>query len=155
MRFDRILTTLFPEKADNSISGLKITVYVFAGIVILSTVRSLIHIFAADGGAGSIAGIDLTVSGADGIVFAFALWGSAQLILAGIQWLVLLRYRALLPLMYLFLIVEILLRILIGRLKPIQLEATPPGAIGNFILLPIAVIMLIMCFVEHDRQGTL
>lgn len=155
MRFDRILTTLFPEKADNSISGLKITVYVFAGIVILSTVRSLIHIFAADGGAGSIAGIDLTVSGADGIVFAFALWGSAQLILAGIQWLVLLRYRALLPLMYLFLIVEIFLRILIGRLKPIQLEATPPGAIGNFILLPIAVIMLIMCFVEHDRQGTL
>ena len=155
MRFDRILTTLFPEKADNSISGLKITVYVFAGIVILSTVRSLIHIFAADGGAGSIAGIDLTVLGADGIVFAFALWGSAQLILAGIQWLVLLRYRALLPLMYLFLIVEIFLRILIGRLKPIQLEATPPGAIGNFILLPIAVIMLIMCFVEHDRQGTL
>ena len=155
MRFDRILTTLFPEKADNSISGLKITVYVFAGIVILSTVRSLIHIFAADGGAGSIAGIDLTVSGADGIVFAFALWGSAQLILAGLQWLVLLRYRALLPLMYLFLIVEIFLRILIGRLKPIQLEATPPGAIGNFILLPIAVIMLIMCFVENDRQGTL
>ena len=48
-------------------------------------VRSCTHIFSSDGGAGSIAGMDLTVAGADGIIFAFALWGSSQLLFAIMQ----------------------------------------------------------------------
>jgi len=35
---------------------------------------------APDGGAGSITGMDISVAGARGIIFAFALWESAQLI---------------------------------------------------------------------------
>jgi len=54
-------------------------------------VRSLIHIFSSDGGAGSIAGMNLAVSGADQVIFAFALWGGAQLVYAILQWVVLLR----------------------------------------------------------------
>lgn len=149
MRFDRILQTLFPQKADNSISGLKITVYIYAGIVILSTIRSLIHILAPDGGAGSIAGMDLTGIGADGIIFAFGLWGSSQLIFAGLQWLVLVRYRSLIPLMYVFIIIEVLLRMIVGRLKPVSFVGTPPGALGNIILLPLALFMLFLCFVHR------
>ena len=148
MRFDRILQTLFPKKADNSISGLKITVYIFAGIVIISTIRSLIHILAPDGGAGSIAGMDLTGTGADGIIFAFGLWGSSQLLFAGFQLLILFRYRCLIPLMYLFIIFEVLLRVLVGRLKPVSFVGTPPGALGNIILLPLALFMLFLCLVD-------
>lgn len=77
-----IFEILLPAKADNTIRGMKFPVYVFALIAIISTVRSLIHLLAPDGGAGSIAGMDLSVAGASGIIFAFALWGSSQLIYA-------------------------------------------------------------------------
>jgi hypothetical protein len=133
---------LLPAKVDNTIRGSKIPFYVFALYTIISTVRSCIHLLSPDGGAGSIAGMDLSVAGADGIIFAFALWGSSQLLFAIIQLLVVIRYRSLVPLMYLMLILEVLLRELVGHMKPVIFAHTPPGAIGNQIVLPLAVLML-------------
>jgi hypothetical protein len=115
---------------------------VFTVIAIISAVRSCIHLFAPDGGAGSIAGMDLSVAGADGIVFAFALWGSAQLIYALIQLVVAFRYRSLVPLMYVLLILEALLRMLAGHMKPVAFAHTPPGAIANYVTLPLGAFML-------------
>jgi hypothetical protein len=139
-----ITARLLPATADNSIRGMKLPVYVFTVIAVISTVRSLIHVFAADGGAGSIAGMDLSVAGASGIVFAFALWGSAQLVYALIQLAVAFRYRSLVPAMYLLLFVETLLRMLIGHMKPVTFAHTPPGAIGNYVMLPLSVLMLVL-----------
>jgi hypothetical protein len=141
-----IFSILLPEKADNSVRGMKLPVVVFALITFISLVRSCIHLLAADGGAGSIAGMDLAVTGASGIIFAFALWGSAQLIYALIQLVVVWRYRSLVPLMYVLLILETLLRELVGRIKPVTFAHTPPGAIGNIVYLPLAVVMLALCF---------
>jgi len=138
------LARLLPERADNTVSGTKLPLYIFTLIAIVSAVRSCIHLLAPDGGAGSIAGMDLSVAGADGIVFAFALWGSSQLIYALIQLLVAFRYRSLVPLMYVLLIVETLLRELVGRMKPVTFAHTPPGAIGNYVVLPLAVVMLVL-----------
>ncbi len=138
----KVLEILLPPQVDNTILGTKIPFYLFAIYAILSTVRSVIHLLAPDGGAGSIAGIDLSVAGAEGIIFAFALWGSSQLLFALMQLLVVIRYRSLVPLMYVMLILEILLRELVGRMKPVTFAHTPPGAIGNQLLLPVAVIML-------------
>lgn len=69
--------------------------------------------------------MDLTVSGAGGIVFAFALWGSSQLLLALVQVAVAFRYRSLVPAMYLLLALEILLRMLVGAMKPVSFAHTP------------------------------
>ncbi len=140
----QILATLLPLPADNTIRGMKLPVYLFTLIALVSTVRSCIHLLAPDGGAGSIAGMDLAVAGAEGIVFAFALWGSAQLIYALIQLLVAFRYRALIPLMYVLLIFETLLRELVGRMRPVAFAHTPPGAIANFVILPLALVMLVL-----------
>jgi hypothetical protein len=145
-------SVLLPACADNAASGPKLPVYVFTLIAIVSTVRSCIHILAPDGGAGSIAGMDLSVAGAGGIVFAFALWGSAQLVYAFVQLAVAFRYRSLVPFMYVLLIVETLLRMLVGRLKPVQFAHTPPGAIGNWVILPVAVGMLVMALIEGERD---
>ena len=71
-----LFSVLLPATADNNIQGMKLPVYVFAVLAVISTVRSCIHLLAPDGGAGSIAGMDLSVAGANGIIFAFALWGS-------------------------------------------------------------------------------
>lgn len=133
---------LLPAKIDNTIHGTKIPFFVFALYALISTVRSCIHLLSPDGGAGTIAGMDLSVAGADGIIFAFALWGSSQLLFALIQLLVVFRYRSLVPLMYLMLILEVLLRELVGHMKPVTFAHTPPGAIGNQLILPLAVLML-------------
>lgn len=140
----RILEIILPQKIDNSLKGSKLPFFVFAIYAVISTGRSLIHLLATDGGAGSIAGMDLSVTGAQGIIFAFALWGSSQLILAMVQIIVVLRYRALVPLMYCLLIIETLLRQLVGYLKPVSFAHTPPGAVGNKIILPLALLMLLM-----------
>ena len=140
------MSTFLPAKADNTIRGMKLPVYVFALIAIISTVRSFIHLLAPDGGAGSIAGMDLSVTGASGIIFAFALWGSAQLIYAFIQLVVLFRYRSLVPLMYVLLILETLLRVLVGQMKPVTFAHTPPSAIQNYIYLPLAAVMVVLSF---------
>src|SRR5208283_5949902 len=86
---------------------------------------------------------DLSVAGANGIVFAFALWGSAQLIYALIQLVVAFRYGSLVPFLYLLLILETLLRVLVGHMKPVTFQHTPPGAIGNYVTLPLAALMLV------------
>jgi hypothetical protein len=139
------MAVLLPTQVDNTIRGGKVPVAVFAVLAAISLVRSCIHVFAPDGGAGSIAGMDLSVAGASGIVFAFGLWGSAQLIYALVQLTVVIRYRSLVPAMYLLLFVEILLRMLVGRLKPVTFAHTPPGAIGNYVLLPLSLLMVAWC----------
>jgi len=146
------LSILFPKTASNEIRGWKLPVYVFILLAVVSTVRSCIHLFSADGGAGSIAGMDLSVQGANGIIFAFALWGSAQLVYAIFQLLVAFRYRALIPFMYLLLIVETLLRMLVGKMRPVSFAHTPPGAIGNYVILPAAVILLVIMLWSADRD---
>lgn len=138
----KVFKILFPQRAENKISGVKFPVYIFTLIAIVGTIRSCIHLLSPDGGAGSIAGMDLSVSGADEVIFAFALWGSAQLIYALIQLLVAFRYKSLIPFMYLLLIAETLLRMLAGYMKPVEFSSTPPGAFGNYVILPLAALML-------------
>ena len=138
-----IFETLLPAKIDNVIRGTKIPFYIFALYAIISTVRSCIHLLSPDGGAGTIAGLDLSVAGADGIIFSFALWGSSQLLFALMQLLAVIRYRSLIPFMWLMLALEVLLRELVGAMKPVTFANTPPGAIGNQIILPLALLMVV------------
>jgi len=147
------LSALLPASADNTVPGMKLPVYVFALIAVVSTVRSLIHLLAPDGGAGSIAGMNLNVAGANGIIFAFALWGSSQLIYALVQLAVAIRYRSLIPFMYVLLILEALLRMLVGRMKPVVFAHTPPGAIGNWVILLLAAVMLLLSLRREDAAA--
>ena len=137
-----ILEILLPAKADNTLRGSKWPLYLFILVAVIGAVRSCIHIFSPDGGAGSIAGMDMAVTGANEVIFAFALWGSAQLIYALLQWLVILRYRSLVPLMWLVQFLETLGRMLVGRIKPVTFAHTPPGAYQNYIYLALAALML-------------
>jgi hypothetical protein len=108
-----------------------------------------IHIFSADfvltdAGAGNIAGMDLTGTGANEIVFAFTLWGAEQLIYSLIQWMVIFRYRSLVALMWVVHLMEIQGRVLAGYLKPVTFSHTPPGVFGNYIYLILSIFMLIL-----------
>ena len=54
--------------------------------------------------------------------------------------------------MYVLLIVETLLRQLVGHMKPVTFAHTPPGAIGNYVVLPVASLML-MLSLWRRREG--
>ncbi len=76
--------------------GMPVAWMVVLGLGLLNLFRGSIHLFADDGGAGRIAGIDLTHS-REVIVFLFAVMGVGQLVTALIDFAVALRFRALVP----------------------------------------------------------
>lgn len=63
-----LIETMLPAIADNVFRGSKLPFYALALIATIGTVRSGIRLFAPDGGAGSIAGMDLAVADAEGII---------------------------------------------------------------------------------------
>lgn len=109
-------------------------------LTIVGTVRSLIHIARHDGGAASIAGLDVEVEGGQNLVAIFAQWGLVQLLSAAISWIVVVRYRGLIPLILLTSLIENVGRIAIGRAKPLKVEKPPPGAYGSRIIAPILLV---------------
>lgn len=144
------MNSIFPTTADNNYRGNRIAPWVLLAFVVLFFVRSLIHVFKADGGANSIASI-ITFSGSpdpDQVIYLlFALWGGQQLVTAFIMAIVLWRYRSLVPLMFLVMIIEQLTRIGAGMLKPLSADFyahTPPGVTANVPILIIAVVMLVL-----------
>lgn len=52
---------IFPKQVDNNFHGYRIAATVFFLVTLFTLVRSCIHIFAPDGGASSIAGINTSV----------------------------------------------------------------------------------------------
>lgn len=138
---------LLPDTIDNQQRGHPLALWLFYLATVVTVGRSLAHIFLADGGAQSIATIPLdqfTPAGAASIVSMFAYWGLSQLLLAVIMMLVALRYRSMIPLMYVLILLEYGGRIAIALIKPLALTGTPPGAVGNLIFIALAAAGLVL-----------
>lgn len=120
------------------------------------TVRSCIHLLAPDGGAHSIATIDLSVAGGSNIVALFGQWGASQLLLAGLLWVLVLRWRGLVPLVLAVFVAEPCLRGFAGHLKPLTTMGTAPGAALNWVVLPVlaGLLWLSLCPARRGAQGS-
>lgn len=154
MKNERI--KILPKTIDNVYKGNPISKYVFLLLTVITIVRSLIHIFAADGGAQSIATIPLdsyTSAGAATVIMMFSLWGVEQLLMSIVYSVVYLRYKSLIPAMYVLLIIEYIMRIIIGTMKPIVTAGTAPGGIGNYILVPLCAIMLLLSLIKSKKYS--
>ena len=137
-------TNILPAIIDNTYRGRKIALYFFYLITAITVGRSLIHTFANDGGAQSIATIPLdsySVQASQTVILIFALWGLSQLIMGVFYVIVALRYKSLIPLMYIFIAFEYVMRLVLGMIKPMVTEGTAPGGVANFILIPLAIIL--------------
>jgi hypothetical protein len=155
-----MLNLLLPREVDNRYEGNKLALLAFIPLVGVTIARSLIHIFRADGGAQSIATIPLdsyAPAAASAVITVFGLWGLSQLLLGLLYLVVLLRYRALVPLMYLTMLIEYLGRIGIGLLKPLETLQRPPGARLNLAMVALATLMLTLSLRQssptHKDQG--
>ena len=114
--------------------------------------RSAIHLFASDGGANSIAGIDIDVEGGDNIIAIFHQWGAIQLILAVFVLLLLLRYPGFTPLILLTLALDPIMRAVAGQIKPITTEGTPPGESLNWIAFYLLVALFVASIMESGSR---
>jgi len=114
----------------------------------LMTCRSLIHMFKRDGGAQSIASIDCTVAGGSNIIAMFAQWGASQMVLAVTIWLVIIRYRGLIPLMLSVCLLEHFLRLVAGKLKPLSTAKEPPGKRYRGLMILYIVVLLAASLVD-------
>jgi hypothetical protein len=148
-----LLKKLLPEKAENAYKGYKVAEITFLIITIVTVIRSLIHFLAPDGGAESIATIDLNVEGGSIIVGIFALWGVSQLLIGIVYLIVYFRYKSLIPFMYLLIIIEYIMRILVGIMKPIETVGIAPGAVANYIIIPLAIAMFFLSFLQPKRDN--
>ncbi|AZQ60788.1 hypothetical protein EI427_00745 [Flammeovirga pectinis] len=138
---------LFPKTIDNSYRGNKLPLYFFYLLATVTIGRSLAHMFLADGGAQSIATIPLdsySKEASDVVIHIFSEWGLTQLMFGILYGVVLWRYKTLIPLMYLFIFIEYSGRLFLTVYKPIVLEGTAPGGILNYVMIPVALIMLFL-----------
>lgn len=100
--------------------------------------RGSTPLFTADGGAERIAGIDLSQHGAV-ILTLFATMGLAQLLMAGIDFAVAFRLRALVPAWLVYpLLQHIGAGIILWWWRPLPVDA--PGKFGPFVLVPLTAI---------------
>lgn len=153
----KVMNIVFPHTIDNNYKGLKIALYVFYVLTLVTLWRSQHHLFAADGGAMSIASIPLDTFTSDGemaVIGIFSLWGLSQLIIGFINLVVAIRYRSLVPFMYLLMFFEYMIRTFyISNFKPIPTLETAPGAIGNIILIIIVPILFTLSII--NKKGKL
>lgn len=132
---------LLPDQHDEY-RGTKASFWFLAALNVLITVRSLIHMLADDGGANSIAGLDVDGAQGDNLISVFSTWGLSQLLLALATWAVIARYRLLVPLMLALNLFDWAGRLVLTEWKPLVASDAAPGEIGNYIFTPLCAIAL-------------
>ena len=128
MKFD--IKKLLPDNP-TKFEGFRAVRIVTAIYLLVMVVRSCIHLFAADGGAQSIAGIDTSVEGGNNIIAIFHQWGAIQLILAVLLLVLFFRYPGFTPLILLTLALDPVMRFIAGQMMSLTSTGTPPGEALN------------------------
>ena len=128
MKFD--IKKVFPNNPSRY-EGFRIIRLITALYMSVMVARSCIHLFASDGGAQSIAGIDVSVEGGNNIIAIFHQWGAIQLILAVFLFVLFFRYPGFTPLILLTLALDPVLRFVAGQQMSLTTTGTPPGEALN------------------------
>ena len=144
LKFGKIL-----PKDPSTLNGHRSIRVVTAFFLLIALIRSCIHMFSADGGANSIAGIDISVEGGNNIVAIFHQWGAIQLILATLLLILFFRYPGLTPVIVLTLAIDPIMRAISGQIAPLTAEGTPPGEALNWPVFVLLAALFVASLVER------
>ena len=100
---------ILPKIADNNFQGHRFALWGFILFTLLMSWRAIIHMLFEQYGFHQIANFQVISGDPDPMLLIyrfFSLWGFAQLIFCIVCWVVILKYRALIPLMYLLWLFE-------------------------------------------------
>ena len=123
--------------------------YATIPLLLIVVARSLIHLFTADGGAQSIAGIDTSVEGGNNIIALFHQWGAIQLLLAILLVVLFFRYKGFTSLVLLSLALDPILREVAGMQMKVTAVGTPPGAALNAPVLLALSLLFVFSLMER------
>ena len=141
-----MLARLLPRVADNHFPGRRLGLWLFA-LMVLKIAMGLNVMANTQSVAEAADGIPVQSFGAaagTAFLFTFAAWGLCQLVLGLASLVVLLRYRSLVPLAFLALLLEQVGRMLLRQHWPIERVGTPPGTYINIALVGIMVLGIIL-----------
>lgn len=130
-----MLSRILPARIDNRYRGHPVGLWLFVPIAFQKVMMSLIHLFRADGGAQSLSAIPLDTypaSAVQNVVGLFARMGLEQLLLAALLVLVLFKYRAMIPLMYVVIVVNFFASRFVSDFKPLIRAGT--SSVGTPLL---------------------
>ena len=147
MKFD--IKKLLPNNP-TKFEGFRAVRIVTAIYLLVMVVRSCIHLFAADGGAQSIAGIDTSVEGGNNIIAIFHQWGAIQLILAVLLFVLFFRYPGFTPLILLTLVLDPVMRFIAGQMMSLTSTGTPPGEALNGAAFCLLALLLIASLIKKN-----
>lgn len=140
-----MISTLLPQRIDNSYRGHKLALWLFAFVLAVKIFQSLAVIFNGRFTLTAADGIPLdsySAASAQTIVAVWALLAIVRLIVYLVGVLVLIRYRSAVPLMLVVLIFEHLTRQLLLHFIPIVRIGTPPGPVIHLIMFALTVASL-------------
>ena len=152
---------LFPSDLNNQYKGSKFVQYGLYPIFAIYIFRSLVHFLAENSGLVGIASIKEfpIIDGLDpnNIIYLFAsLWGATQVSLTIILLILFIKYKNLIPLIYLICLLDQCFRLISGYLHPLSEDYyinTPPGVISNIPLLLYLIFMFYLSLrgnAKHD-----
>ena len=131
------MSPLLPPSTNAAYTGSPLAARLLAVLAVLTIVPGLIHTFLPDGGAGTIAGLDLSANRGM-VVGLFALAGATQIALGLVMLVVALRYRPLAPLLLGVVLLERTLHLLNAWvLKPSGTGHHPPEHYAVLVGVPI------------------
>ena len=145
-----LLSRILPERIDNRYRGHPLALWLFVPITLQKVAMSLTHLLKADGGAQSISTIPLdtySASAAQNIVALFARIGVEQLVLGALLVLVLLRYRAMIPLLYILIVGEYLATRVVSQAKPLVLAGTSGAGTPLLVIAILSALGLVLSLV--------
>jgi hypothetical protein len=152
-----MLNRIFPKQLDNQYRGNKIAIWLFALLIVVNTGISCVAIFKPDGGAQSADGIPLDTyapAAAQAVIGVVAFLGLANLLLYIVFVVVLIRYRAMIPFMYLLIVLNWLAHKGIGMMKPIVRAGASPGQYVTWSLFALSLIGLILSVTGKNYSQT-
>ena len=148
---------IFPDRFDNEYTGLRIAIWLLILFVAVKLIIGFNTIFntrsVATGGDGLTVD-SMSASGAETVLMMMTLVSLGQLILAAQSLVILVRYRSMIPFIYLVLLTEhAVRRALILRADIERTEETPVGAYINLALLALLVIGFLLSLVQRRRSA--
>lgn len=151
-----MLNRLLPAHLDNDFRGHKAAIWIFALITLMKLGLSFVHIFSADGGAQTVSHIPLdsySAGAAQNVVGLFARIGLEQLLLGALFVVVLLRYRALISLMFMLAIVAQAGAFALATWKPLSLTVSSGAAPVHLVLSALYIAGLVLSLLGGKSAG--
>lgn len=152
-----MLARFFPATADNSYRGPKLALWILGLVVLVRIAISFGSIVNGYGAASGPDGIPLDsfpAAASQTIISLFAMLGLSRLLLGLLCVLVLIRYRAMVPLMFAVLLIEQVGRQAIVYFLPIPRVGAPPVSMIHLTLLALMVVGLGLSVISRQSPAT-